>query len=530
MTENPLCLSRPPTPGGGSIRTAEAGMHRPSWKMTTVLCFLMIIMVGVAPRVPDVRQGLQNDEQLWLDRAHDLLRQAGFAGLVPGYVPKYQAARWPYAHTTGHVFPFNISIKAHHPGYLPAMLVAAGMTLLLPPDPGIGEIVRVRCIQSVILVLCVVICFHLLVRKLGTSRLAALAFCLFVLTEPALLAESRLIKQDAVLTACLTMSILTFSIFLKSRERSFLWAAGALLGAACATKMVSLPFFVLSVLVLVLLAARRSEGVGALVIGRYCLVFYLVVLVFSPNVWSRPVSGFYDVVKVALASPQVTLARPDSASGLAAFLSTFKHLSMLYPLCLVAALVGLVRHPRLRNFYVLACLLIVFLLGFASGIKNPRYLLPAVPLTLYLCLPVFERLAAWSKPVAICVLVVLPCALHASNFLNFYPYNAVYTWEFAEKSDHVRLTSSILLPQIANYLESRGIRKVQVRTGAESLGYYYAGEAAAWSNWDGEWFLVSRKYYGSVPDFLEPSDKSFAFRGQEIYRLYRRRGRAQDGG
>ena len=490
-------------------------------RAATVVCCVLLAVAGLSLRAPDLRQGLQIDEQMWLDRAYDLLRQARLSDSLDGYKPGFDVSRCRCVEFPGRPFPLDIAIRAHHPGYLSTLAVAGTMKLALPRDPTIEDLIRVRWLQSVVLTAYAVACFLLLQQAFGFEPLTAVAFALFVLSEPALLAESRLIKQDVLITTSLTLCVFCFAAFLNGRSKAWLWASAVAGGAVCATKVAFLPVVLGSFLILIVLALRRRRKVDLLTVLAWGALCYACAFVVSPNVWPRPFLGYGYVLRTALRSPQASLGRPGPFENLVAFLATFKHLSMLLPAVLVAAVIFLARRPSPTRLYVAACAAVCLAINYFSAVKSPRYVLPAVPLVLFLGLQAFPWMPGRLRTRALVAFIVVSCALHAVNYAGYYPYHAVYTWEFAEKTPNVRLTRSILMPQIADELRRRGARQVWVRTGKETLRHYYDGDARELRKWRDGWLLVSEKYYGLIPPDAGPPEKVFRFRGQEIYRLYR---------
>jgi len=133
--------------------------------------------------------------------------------------------------------------------------------------------------------------------------------------------------------------------------------------------------------------------------------------------------------------------------------------------------------------------------------------LPAVPLALFMSLGVLDNMVKQRRMLPVLCFLVVFLLVHFWDCVNLYPY-------------HFQ-SGSILLPQIAAYLEERQIGEVQVCTGKEVLSYYYCGRATDLSNWKSGWFLIGRKYYARIPPDIGLPEKVFMFGHQEIYRLYR---------
>jgi hypothetical protein len=482
-------------------------------------CCIGLLVGGSLMRIPTVRQGLLGDERLWLDRGQDVLTQLPGVDPVTGYEPGNDLTRRPYLRYE--VRPGPATIPAHHPGALTTLVTAFAMRALLPEHPGIGSLVRLRAVFSGLLVLSGTACFLLLVRLSQAGVGSALLFAAFLLTEPMLLGESRIIRQDALLVSLLTPGAILFGGFLDSGRKRLLVLAGALFGLACATKLVAFAYVLLGIVFLAA-ADRARWGLDLL---RFVAGFYVAFLVANPTIWGHPLTGFFDLSRIALESSQAQGSELGLLSNLRHCARTLTHLSPLFLVLLALALVHLAHSPQRdrRSLYLAANGLAAFGVLFASSIKEARYLLPAVPFAALLALRTLDSLAAPRRKLAIGLGLLVTLVLHGASLVSHFPYHSVYTWEVLGtriEFPHERLTRTILLPEVGAYLDQHRIGEVDVQTGHQNLAYYYSGVAQPLRDWDREWILVSEKYFHQIPPGFDPPVKTFWFREHEVFRLY----------
>jgi len=488
--------------------------------------FVIILMVtGIFLRIPDITQGLQGDEQILMDRGYDLLKQLKAEKSLEGYKPCYDLKRYKYVSYSDTKFPFNIFIKAHHPGYFSTILFATFMKLSLSKkNITISDLIQLRWVQSLLLIIYVICLSLLFIYKLKLPPLIPFLFGIFILTEPAILGESRLIKQDVLLMIFLTSSIIFFYMFIKLKNESYLIFSGIFIGISWTIKLISMPFFIISLIFLIYLAIKNKN---ILLPFKYIIIVYISLLMFSPNIWSSPIGGLYDMLKIAKDSPQVPKELIPFSSNIYYFLRIFSHISVLYIIFFIFSLISLFKHPDIWNKYIFINILVMFILNFMIYIKCPRYIIGVIPITLVLSFDFLNYLEIRSGKKILLILISLTFIVHMFNFISFYPYHSSYTWEFLKiepVAPYERLDRTIMLPQIAEYLENNNIKEVKVLTGDFLLQYYYSGKALPLKDWSGEWLLVSQKYFNQIPSELTCPYKIFKFKGQEIYRLYRKQG------
>ncbi len=361
---------------------------------------LILFLVALGPRVLDLGVFVTPDEPRWMNRSIDFLRavlegdfghtvHAIAPGLTPGGVPtKWLASLALLARYF--VFRQGLDIPAQSAGL-------EGFLDWLPARPQnlMAILVYVRWPIALVSALGVVL-IYLLARRLYGRRVAFLGGLLMAL-DPFYMAHSRLLHTDALATIFMTLSVLTFLLYLDGR-RSYRWviASGVAAGLSCSTKTGALflaPLVGLWGVVDYTLEARESKRIEfrgilrlALIMAAWGLAAALTFVLLWPAMWVAPLDTLHNTFiraghLVEAGQDQFFLGRVVKDPG-----PGFYPLVLLFratPLTLLGMAAGLVAYKRgagrkqslwLWSYVVLYVVFLSF-----SPKKNDRYILPLFP-------------------------------------------------------------------------------------------------------------------------------------------------------
>jgi len=160
------------------------------------------------------------------------------------------------------------------------------------------------------------VALYFLVRKLFNGRVALLSAILVAL-DPFYLAHSRLLHHDALVTTFMTLSLLSFMVYLRrGRSFSFLVLSGLAAGLAFLSKSTS--FFLVPFMGLLILVALVGESYtrftvrwkeGGCWIGRLLMWIGIAILVFVllwPAMWVDPALAVGKIVNKVQESRPLT--------------------------------------------------------------------------------------------------------------------------------------------------------------------------------------------------------------------------------
>lgn len=495
-----------------------------SWIGREWLAFALIFLVGMALRVPDPEQGLNNDELAWVQRGHDLLRQFDLDGSISGIKSKALKKK-RHVPASGDEFPFDVSIKAHHPGYFTAWL--SGLGLLLHPGDyrDLDHLIGLRLMQAIpFSAFCAFLAWFLR-RELGSSLVVSVALGGLLVTEPQLVGETRQIKQDGlavVLSGCLILMALRY---LRRPSRGTLLGLASIGALMLATKLALAPVF-LVVLCSVALA-HPSWRERAAIAGLFAGVSYGVFLLLAPNIWGDPITGPLRLLGSAAGSEQLQGKRAPFWWDVYYDLRMLRHISVPAVAMLGVALFAVWRLRRSVAWMLGSCMLLILATACVSTWKSTRYILPVLPLA---AIAIARPLTDWwtRRPRLTRAVLLLSLASHLYSFATFYPYHLVYTWEFwltPENPKYESISTAILGPQVARELSQRGIKRISMWNRG-SFSYYYDGEIVGFDAMSmkrkdrPEWLLISNKHVKKFRK-IKKITKTFAFKERPVLHLVR---------
>ncbi len=344
-----------------------------------------LFILALGPRVLSLDAFLTPDEFLWVYRSVHF-----FAALVSGNLGSTFITGHPGVTTmwTG-VLGLSLKYLAEGSGR-PALLT---FLRAVPVDPlDVSYIPAVR-IPTALITAAFVVALYFLTRELFDSRIALLAAILLAL-EPFHLALSRVMHHDALVTACMTISLLGAMIALRRRSFRYLVFSGCLAGLAFLTKSVAL-FLIPFVGLFTIVDQRRIRPlvktwlvwVGAASVT--CVAFW-------PAMWVAPLAvirGVWATAAFYASTPHDRGSffwghfRPDPGGTFYLVNGLFR-LTPLVLLGLGGALIGLLGHRRTTkdelskksNVLTLVVYVVLFTAFLTVGDKKlERYLLPIFP-------------------------------------------------------------------------------------------------------------------------------------------------------
>lgn len=343
-----------------------------------------LFILALGPRVLSLDAFLTPDEFLWVYRSIHF-----FAALVRGNLNS--------TFITGH--PGVTTMWTGVLGLSSKYLIEGGRTDLLtflgavPVDPvDMGYIPAVRT-PTALITAAFVVALYFLTRELFDSRVALLAAILLAL-EPFHLALSRVMHHDALVTAFMTVSLLSAMIALRRRSSLYLVFSGCMAGLAFLTKSLAL-FLIPFVGLLTIVDQRRISHLVKtwLVWGGAATMTYIV---FWPAMWVAPFSvirGVLGTVAFYASTPHDRGSffwghfTPDPGGMFYPVNGLFR-LTPLVLLGLIAALMGLIGDRRTTkdelskksNVLTLWAYIVLFTAFLTVGDKKlERYLLPIFP-------------------------------------------------------------------------------------------------------------------------------------------------------
>jgi 4-amino-4-deoxy-L-arabinose transferase-like glycosyltransferase len=425
-----------------------------------------LFFLALVPRALALSAFLTPDERRWLGRSVSFLialLEGNWAGTlrkghpgvttmwtaVAGLAGKYLSGVW-----SGGLSPSQASLLEFLRG--------------APTDAvGLDYLAAIR-FPTALLTSAFVVVLYFLVGKLWGRKVALLSAVLVAL-DPFYLAHSRLLHHDALVATFMTLSLLSFLVYLsQTRACGFLVLSGLSAGLAFLSKATSL--FLVPFMGLLAWMAYVEQGAalppsrwreGKRRLGRllmWGLIAGITFVALWPAMWVEPAKALGEVWEKSTSAAATDvhtqgdffLGRSTLDAKILFYPVTF--LFRATPLSLAGTALAVYfmvrRWPspgrgRVHNRNLVSLLLYMFLFAvFMSlgGIKYDRYLLPIYPALGILSAEGLCRMAQWAKPRAAgwishtfglglerpWALLVVALALQAGFALPHYPYFLTY--------------------------------------------------------------------------------------------------------
>lgn len=286
--------------------------------------------------------------------------------------------------------------RTHHPGVTLTWLSGAALALADklhgPATPEALAIAKLPVIWVGALV--APVSYWLLLRLWGRAeQVAVLVIAWLMATEPLLVAHSRTLHLDMLVTGLGWVSTLMVAVALRERTWRFAVGGGALLGLAVLTKLSAAAIAIGIGLWTFGSALRRRERRGWLLLATVCGTALATAFALWPSLWVQPVDTVQRLYSGGIREAMMTRERvfmghayrgsdPGGAYLLLLLLRTTPALA-LAPLAL--GVVVCRNRERLRAFGHLLLPHVPLLIALAgSANRNDRYALPVLPLLLTL--------------------------------------------------------------------------------------------------------------------------------------------------
>jgi len=343
-----------------------------------------VFLAALLPRALSLGTFLTQDEGLWIGRSsqfYSALSHLDWAGTFCSTHPGV-TTMWLSGFMLG-VYGFCAScgiIDHDFNGYLYAGSLAVALAVSI----------------------CILLAYFLMRRLFGEK--AAILGALFIALDPFLIAHSRVIHLDALLTMFMTLSLLALLAYLNGAgKKRLLVASGVFSGLAMLTKLPGafmIPFSALMTAGWQLLGERPFSlrwvfsGQAILRIAGIMLALILVsILVFAllwPAMWVEPagtVARLSDSLSGAVSGQEGSYGSSPAGNlvfyAWAVLLKVRPAMLLLSLACLAWAGLALARGrltPAQKNVLLLALFAAVFILQMAAGDKKSgRYALPIFP-------------------------------------------------------------------------------------------------------------------------------------------------------
>lgn len=326
------------------------------WHIYLTLC--VIFLLGLYFRAIDLGTGLTTDERHWLVRSPNFIN----AILTHDWINTYQAP---------------------HPG-VTTMWVSGTLLKLLafsdfPQELSIGRtpIVLITSISILLIFYFVISLFNMKIALLSAAIISL---------DPYLIAHSRLIHLDAMVSTLMILSILAYLAFLNNANNWFLISSGFFAGLALLTKMPA-TFLVLFIpsISLFLIKDRIRSIKCILIFGSVCAITFFLLW---PAMWVDPIHTIAKMVFDKGAGLEVDVTGTNANNGLLyyplAFLTKTTPLTLLFSSLCVGTLVKGFRNEGSTSFNKNILILIFFIILFTTQMElasktTARYILPVFP-------------------------------------------------------------------------------------------------------------------------------------------------------
>ena len=385
-------------------------------RKTTALVALLLFLGGLALRLPSLGSFLTPDERYWSQGTSQ-------------FVTALQHREWSDTYAYGHpgvtvTWAGALSLALRTMIAPPADAAdLTSLTIALAQEPNRSDMIAwFRFPIAVMCVLGIVVIF-LLLRRIVSWPAALLAAALISL-DPFLLANSRILHLDALLTLTLTIAWLALLAATRSQKRSLYVLSGVALGLAFLTKT---PALLTTPIVMAWVVGHRCHGrrqrddgatQGAVIPIITDLVWIglpavLVVFLLWPALWVNPIGTLRRMLLFSAGMGGVGhelgnywLGRPVAAPGAlfygAVLLWRSTPVSLMGLLLALAALLKALPWPGSppgngrRQGWGMVLFVVWFALIMSLGAKKfDRYLLPVFPMVDILAAAGWTAFAGW---------------------------------------------------------------------------------------------------------------------------------------
>lgn len=272
-------------------------MNRNKW--IDIAIYAGLIVVFLAPRLPDIGSFVTLDEPSWLSQGANFyyaLGQREFENTVYEYQPAV-TTMWIISFAMMAYFP---EYRGLGQGYLD---YEKGRLDPFMYEHGYDPLVLLtysRIIQVFILLILFLL-FYFLLQRIIPKWTAAFA-AIFVSFDPFFLGHARMMDHEAMVSFFVFISILAFAIYLRDRKLFYLLLSGAAAGFSQLTKSSSIAMLaVIGILLLMQIYQERQQGWSKSffnnikVFGVWFAALVAAYIIFWPGMWVAPGKMLYTV-------------------------------------------------------------------------------------------------------------------------------------------------------------------------------------------------------------------------------------------
>ncbi|MFA7374382.1 MAG: glycosyltransferase family 39 protein [Methanothrix soehngenii] len=261
-----------------------------------------IFLLGLSLRTMDLGTGLTTDEILWIDRA-------------PNFIEAILSHQWDETYKVPHpgvitMWLSGISIKTFDGSDFPAKLAFA------------------RAPTAIVTSLSIMLIFYF-IRILFNTKIALLSATLIAL-DPFLLAHSRLIHLDAMLTTFMLLCLLSIMSFFKKPRKEFLIMAGILLGLAILTKLPAI-FLLAFIPFIVFFLSNNTKVKSFSYIFIIIIVAAMTFFLLWPSMWFSPIDTIMKMAFDQQSGLEVVVKNPHGSGFFRGVIDDGSHGPLFYP-------------------------------------------------------------------------------------------------------------------------------------------------------------------------------------------------------
>lgn len=337
-------------------------------KVWLAVCAIFLLCLSF--RTMDLGTGLTTDEILWIDRA-------------PSFIEAILSHQWDQTY------------KVPHPGVVTMWL--SGISIKIFDGSGFPEKLSFARAPTVMVTSLSIILIFYFIRVLFNTKIALLSATLISL-DPFLLAHSRLIHLDAMLTTFMLLCLLSLMSFLKKPRKEFLIMTGIFLGLAILTKMPAIFLLAFMPFVVFFLSndtMAKSFNYVIVIIILAAMTFFL----FWPAMWVSPIDTLMKMAFDQQSGLDIVVKNPHGSGFFLGRIDDGSHGPLFYPvsflmmetpITLLFLPIFLVMFIKKlfkngldyvnKNLIALCLYIILFAAQMILSLKAfPRYILPVFP-------------------------------------------------------------------------------------------------------------------------------------------------------
>ena len=384
------------------------------------LAVCAIFLLGLSLRTMDLGTGLTTDEILWIDRA-------------PSFIEAILSHQW------------DETYKVPHPGVITMWLSGISIKTFNGSDFH-TKLAFARAPTVIVTSLSIILIFYF-IRILFNTKIALLSATLIAL-DPFLLAHSRLIHLDAMLTTFMLLCLLSLMTFFKNPRKELLIMAGILLGLAILTKLPAIFLLAFIPFIVFFLSnnfTAKSFNYIVVIIISAAMTFFL----FWPAMWFSPIDTIMKMAFDQQSGLEVVVKNPHGSGFFWGMIDDGNHGPLFYPVSflMMETPITLLFLPIFlvifikkifkngldyfnKNLIVLCLYITLFAAQMILSLKAfPRYILPVFPVVdIIVAIGMYCSLKAYLNKKSVFYLLMSGLILvHLALIMPISPYFLSYT-------------------------------------------------------------------------------------------------------